>query len=66
MLGRKLREYPASILGDPGADRGRARESLNRREKKWRKENLDFPSPPLSAPGSPRMSCEQKFLLHVF
>ena len=32
MLGRKLREYPVSILGDPGADRGGARESLNRRE----------------------------------
>ena len=50
-----------SILGDPGADSGskgkskRMQEKKNGTEKLYLFSLLDFPLPPLSAPGSPRM-----------
>ena len=53
-----------SILGDPGADSGSKGKSKRMPKKKKKKNGteklylfslLDFPLPPLSAPGSPRM-----------
>ena len=46
---------PTLILGDPGEDSGGEGNSVR----------LDFPSPPLSAPGSPRMAYTVQRLDHV-
>ena len=56
----KLASAWKSILGDPGADSGskgksKRMQKKNGTEKPYLFLLLDFPLPPLSAPGTPRM-----------